>query len=179
MADRAKAPVSGRAAGGFGGEGQGAGDGAGPDQEAVRRGRCDAPGAGLCPHRGAMTEGVAALVILSPHPSPTSLVSKGNGLTIVGGGFLFLLIISFSKGVYPLCIPHGGEPSPEPPPTRRGSGLGCRLGRSWTVPTGHQDPPCTPKGVLSSGSPFYFVFLGSGACLPLWGRRCPVGTVLR
>ena len=40
-------------------------------------------------------------------------------------------------------------------------------------------PPCTPKGVLSSGSPFYFVFLGSGACLPLWGRRCPVGTILR
>ena len=63
----------------------------------------------------------------------------------MGGGFLFLLIISFSKGVYPLCIPHGGEPSPEPPPTRRGSGLGCRLGRSWTVPTGHQDPPRTPR----------------------------------
>ena len=31
-------------------------------------------------------------------------------------------------------------------------------------------PPCTPKGVLSSGSPFYFVFLGSETCLPHWGR---------
>ena len=26
-----------------------------------------------------------------------------------------------------------------------GSGLGCRLGRSWAVPTGHQDPPRTPR----------------------------------
>ncbi len=86
------------------------------------------PPRGRC-HRGAMTEGVAALVILSPLPSPTSLVSKGNGLTIVGGGFLFLLIISFSKGavsaaasvgdgrsplatIAPLCIPHGGERTP-------------------------------------------------------------------
>ena len=60
------------------------------------------------------------------------------------GDFYFLLI-SFSKGVYPLCIPHGGEHSPAPPPTRRGFGLGCRLGRSWTVPTGHQDPPRTPR----------------------------------
>ena len=40
-------------------------------------------------------------------------------------------------------------------------------------------PPCTPKGLLSSVSPFYVVFLGSGTCLPLWGCRCPVGTVLR
>ena len=46
----------------------------------------------------------------------------------------------------PLYPPHGGEHSPVPPPTRRGSGLGCRLGRSWTVPTGHQDPPRTPQG---------------------------------
>ena len=61
------------------------------------------------------------------------------------------------RGHSPLCIPHGGEvspagsvgvgkappalnASPAPPPTRRGFGLGCRLGRSWTVPTGHQDP---------------------------------------
>ena len=31
-------------------------------------------------------------------------------------------------------------------------------------------PPCTPKGLLSSVSPFYVVFLGSGACLPPRGR---------
>ena len=28
----------------------------------------------------------------------------------------------------------------------KGAGLGCRLGRSWTVPTGHQDPPLHPQG---------------------------------
>ena len=83
---------------------------------------------GRC-HRGAMTEGVAALVVLSPLPPPTSFVSGGNWLTVVGGGFLFLLIISFSKGavsaaasvgdgrsplatIAPLCIPHGGERTP-------------------------------------------------------------------
>ena len=37
-------------------------------------------------------------------------------------------------------------------------------------------PPCTPKGILSPGSLFYFVLFGSETCLPLWGRRCPVGT---
>ena len=63
----------------------------------------------------------------------------------------------FKGGCCPLCIPHEGEvspagsvgvgkaplalnASPAPPPTRRGFGLGCRLGRPWTVPTGHQDP---------------------------------------
>ena len=61
MADRAKAQVSGRAAGGSEEKGQGAGDGAGPDQEAVRRGRCDAPGAGLCPERGGHPHRVAVL----------------------------------------------------------------------------------------------------------------------
>ena len=66
---------------------------------------------GRC-HRGAMTEGVAALVILSPLPSPTSLVSKGNGLTIVGGGFLFLLIISFSKGAVSAAASVGDGRSP-------------------------------------------------------------------
>ena len=56
--------------------------------------------------------------------------------------------VIFSKGGKPplLYPPHGGEHSPVPPPTRRGSGLGCRLGRSWTVPTGHQAPPRTPQG---------------------------------
>ncbi len=72
--------------------------------------------------------------------------------------------VIFSKGDKPPFVsPHGGEVSPAgsvgvgkapqafnaspvPPPTRRGSGLGCRLGRSWTVPTGHQDPPRTPQG---------------------------------
>ena len=44
---------------------------------------------------------------------------------------------------------------------------------------GTRTPLAPPKGVLSSGSPFYFVFLGGGTCLHLWGRRCPVGTVLR
>ena len=36
-------------------------------------------------------------------------------------------------------------------------------------------PPCTPKGVLSSGSPFYFVFLGIGTCLPLLGGPAEPG----
>ncbi len=76
---------------------------------------------GRC-HRGAMTEGVAALVVLSPLPPPTSFVSGGNWLTVVGGGFLFLLIISFSKG----------------------AGLACRLGRRWTVATGDHRPPLYP-----------------------------------
>ena len=31
-------------------------------------------------------------------------------------------------------------------------------------------PPPSPKSVLSSGSPFYFVLLGSGTCLPRWER---------
>ena len=37
-------------------------------------------------------------------------------------------------------------------------------------------PPCTPKGALNPGSPFYFVFLGSETCLPHWGR-CHAGGV--
>ena len=57
-----------------------------------------------------------------------------------------------------------------------GSGLGCRLGRSWTVPTGHQDP-LPPKSVLSSGSLFYFVLVGSGTCLSLWGPLRASGTL--
>ncbi len=57
----------------------------------------------------------------------------------------------------------------------KGAGLGCRLGRSWTVPTGHQDP-LPPKGILSPGSLFYFVLFGSWTRLPLWGR-CHAGGV--
>ena len=55
---------------------------------------------------------------------------------------------SFLKGGQaPLCIPpQGGRIPLANPSTRRGSGLGSRLGRSWTVPTGHQDPPRTPQG---------------------------------
>ena len=43
-------------------------------------------------------------------------------------------------------------------------------------PPGTRTPLAPPKGVLSSGSPFYFVFLGSETCLPLWGR-CHAGGV--
>ena len=39
-----------------------------------------------------------------PLPPPTSLVSKGNWLTVVGGGFLFS-ILSFSKGLRPFETP--------------------------------------------------------------------------
>ena len=171
-----------------------------------------------------MTEGDAALVILSPLPSPTSLVSKGNGLTIVGGGFLFLLIISFSKGAglacrlgrrwtvatgdhRPLCIPHGGERTPRGvclylaasfakaklgrasratrdlarahTPVRarlaldyykkgvsKGAGLGCRLGRRWTVATGdHFEMRCieySPPPVQKSHPPFLIPLTGGG-----------------
>ena len=59
----------------------------------------------------------------------------------------------------------------------KGAGLGCRLGRSWTVPTGHQDPPCTPKGILSPDSLFYFVLVESGTCLSLWGPLRASGTL--
>ena len=77
-------------------------------------------------------------------PSPTHFpYGRGQG---VGR---FSLRYFFKGGQAPLCIPPQGEGSPCNPSTRRGSGLGCRLGRSWTVPTGHQDPPRTPrKGVL-------------------------------
>ena len=114
------------------------------------------------------------------------------------------------------------------------AGLRFRSGRSWTVPTGHQDPsrqarrchaggvtegvsfqkipsplpPPThalfrrrgarwrgrgklfytshfkgaaplwnPRGMVALG--FFFVLLKGRTCLPLWGRRWPVGTVLR
>ena len=44
------------------------------------------------------------------------------------------------------------------------------------VPSGHQAPPRTPKGILSPDSLFYFVLVESGTCLPLWGgRRSRVG----
>ena len=87
------------------------------------------------------------------HPPPVRGMSGRGWLVGTGGGFYFSYIKFF-----------------------KGAGLGCRLGRSWTVPTGHQDPPCTPKGILSPDSLFYFVLVESGTCLPLWGgRRSRVG----
>ena len=77
-----------------------------------------------------------------PLPPPAPMLFERGDCAGAGGGDYSIYLIS--KGACPLCIPYGGEPSPEPPPTRRGFGLGCRLGRSWTVPTGHQDPPCIP-----------------------------------
>ena len=90
------------------------------------------------------------------HSPPVRGMSGRGWLVGTGGGVLFYTS-HFKGGCCPLCIPHGGEvspagsvgvgkaplalnASPAPPPTRRGFGLGCRLGRSWTVPTGHQDP---------------------------------------
>ena len=40
----------------------------------------------------------------------------------------------------------------------------------------HQDP-LPPKSVLSSGSLFYFVLVGSGTCLSLWGPLRASGTL--
>ena len=54
--------------------------------------------------RFALTGGVFDPVPPHPLPPPTSLVSKGNWLTVVGGGFLFS-ILSFSKGLRPFETP--------------------------------------------------------------------------
>ena len=57
-----------------------------------------------------------------------------------------------------------------------GSGLGCRLGRSWTVPTGHQDPLAPPRACLALVRHFILCFLESGLASPFWGaRRSRVG----
>ena len=55
-------------------------------------------------------------------------------------------------------------------------------GRQWRPSIadrgGSRDPPLwNPRGMVAPG--FFFVLLKGRTCLPLWGRRCPVGTVLR
>ena len=79
----------------------------------------------------------ASLSVTLPLPPPVRGMSGGGWLVGTGGGPYFSKNKVFSGG----------------------SGLGCRLGRSWAVPTGHQDP-LPPKGALSQGPPAYFVLLG-------------------
>ena len=65
----------------------------------------------------------------SPHPlTPSHASTKRGRIAPRHGRGSF----SVSKGGLraPFVSPHGGEHSPVPPPTRRGFGLGCRLGRS-------------------------------------------------
>ena len=72
-------------------------------------------------------------------------------------------------------FPRGSHPLPPPAPmlfergSRTGAGGDFNFQNNIKFCKGAL-PPCTPKGMLSSVSPFYVVFLGSGTCLPHWGR---------
>ena len=57
------------------------------------------------------------------HPPPVRGMSGRGWLVGTGGGFYFSYIKFF-----------------------KGAGLGCRLGRSWTVPSGHHFAPTEPAG---------------------------------
>ena len=100
---------------------------------------------------GSFCFGVGALFYVSFQKGIASFAAvKGQACPFLGAAFPLLYSQKGGGFAPPFVSPHGGEHSPEPPPTRRGFGLGCRLGRSWTVPTGHQDPPRTPRKARSA-----------------------------
>ena len=146
---------------------------------------------------GAGSEGVTSLAVPSPGSAAASIGSRqsatgarsppSRAYTFLKEGAALaregetIRYISFQRGrVSPAgSVGVGKAPlalnaSPAPPPTRY-KFLSCREFRGCeTRPSKLHEvqlDSCAhpPKGTLNPGSPFYFVFLGSGACLPLWG----------
>ena len=94
------------------------------------------------------------LGVTHPLPPPVRGISGGGWLVGTGGGPYFSKNKVFFKG----------------------AGLGCRLGRSWTVPPGTRTP-FPPSYTYIYCSLFYFVLVGSGTCLSLWGPLRASGTL--
>ena len=89
-----------------------------------------------------------------PNPSHARTLRKKGAELAREGDFYFQNNIKFFQG---------------------GSGLGCRLGRSWAVPTGHQDPLAPPRAYLVLIRCFILCLLKAGLASPFWGGPAEPG----